>query len=241
MSTPELRRRYLKVTLVFYVIWVMVFIAEGFLAVTLPTRDLTSWIDRQIPVLPPFVWFYILCYIFPFVPVAVARNWHRFNIALISVALSTLIAFIGHLAIPIAFPRPQLGTGISDQVLRFIYENDFRPGAQNFPSLHVAIAWIICFACRGQGLHRILERAVMLTVCLISVSTVLIKQHLVVDLVGGMFLGFIVWHLVGRFYALHVVAEENPSSALRRMTKKCLPAFVSTSAILIGVIGCRLL
>jgi membrane-associated phospholipid phosphatase len=241
VSTAELRKYYLKVTLVFYVVWVIVFVAEGFLAVTLPTRDLTSWIDRQIPVVPQFVWFYILCYVFPFVPVAVTKNWHRFNIALISVGLCTLIAFIGHVGIPVAFPRPQLGTGISDRVLRCIYENDFRPGAQNLPSLHVAIAWIIYFACRRQGLHRILEQAMMLTACLISMSTVLIKQHLVVDFVGGIFLGFTVWYLVDRFYALHVAAEENPSAALRRMTKKCLPAFVSTSAILIGVIGCRLL
>jgi membrane-associated phospholipid phosphatase len=241
MNNNEMRRQYLKITCTFYAVWVTVFIVEGIIAVSLPTQDLTSPLDRMIPVVPAFVWFYILCYVFPFTPLALAKNWHRFNIALISVALSTLIAFVGHLAIPIAFPRPLLGSGISDQLLRIIYENDFRPGAQNFPSLHVAIAWIIFFACRKQELPRTTEYAIMLTAGMISISTVLIKQHLVIDLLGGLFLGFTTWYVVARIYTSSHSPEENPLVAIQIMARRFIPVLIVLGMIIIAVVGCQLM
>jgi membrane-associated phospholipid phosphatase len=222
-------------------VWVIVFIGEGLFAVTLPTHNLTSWIDSQIPVVPQFVWFYVLCYVFPLLPIAITHDWHRVNIALMSVALCTLIAFIGHLSIPVAFVRPDLGTGISDRMVRLIYENDFRPGAQNFPSLHVAIAWTIYFTCRGQSLSRLRENAILTLASFIIASTVLIKQHLVIDLVGGTVLGFAVWYGVKRFYLAHIRTGDDPLEALGRMAKDCLPTYLSVGVVLLGIAGYQLL
>jgi uncharacterized membrane protein YhaH (DUF805 family) len=119
----EIRKDYLKITLVFYLVWASVFILEGLYANSLPTSDLTSSIDKRIPLLPGFVWFYILCYILPLVPLFFVQDWHRFNLALIAFAMCTFVAFIGHLLLPIAFPRQQLGASISENLLKFIYLN----------------------------------------------------------------------------------------------------------------------
>ena len=240
MNDHELRRRYTTIAVVFYLVWVVLFVCEGFVAVRLPTHDLTTSLDRHLPVIPQFVWFYVLCYLFPFTPILVVRDWHRMNIALISVALCTLMAFVGHLALPVAFPRPVLGTGYSDRFVQFIYENDFRPGAQNFPSLHVAIAWTIYFACRRQGLGALREAAVLAIACLIIASTVLIRQHLVVDLAGGTVLAFAVWFVVARWYASRVNSTDDPIRTLKNMSAACVPAGISLFLVLAGILGYQL-
>ena len=47
-----------------------------------------------------------------------------------------------YLALPIAFPRPELGSSLAERVLAVEYAADFRPGANKLPSLHVTFAWL---------------------------------------------------------------------------------------------------
>jgi membrane-associated phospholipid phosphatase len=223
MIMTEIRKDYIKITLIFYLGWIVIFIAEGLYANTLPTSDLTSEIDMRIPLLSGFVWFYVLCYIFPMVPLIVIQNWHRFNMALIAFAFCTLIAFLGHLLVPIAFPRPELGSSISDKFVYFIYLNDFRPGAQNFPSLHVSFALIIYLSCKHQGLRKYKEWLILLLSVLIILSTVFIKQHLFIDLLGGAILAIIIWSILQRHYYLQIDKSVDPRFALISYTKRILP------------------
>jgi membrane-associated phospholipid phosphatase len=236
----KIRKDYVKIALLFYLVWASVFILEGLYANTLPTTDLTSSIDKQIPLLPGFVWFYVLCYIFPLVPLMVVRNWHRFNLALISFAMCTFVAFIGHLLIPIAFPRPQLGVSISDNFVQYIYRNDFRPGAQNFPSLHVVFAWLIYLSCKNQGLRKIYEWLILLFSVLIILSTILIKQHLFIDVVGGTLLAFSIWFILQRYYSIHIANKEDPRLALKSITKRILPFFYYCGIVLVVIISIQL-
>lgn len=225
MTNDRNRSRYVKIALLYYVIWVAVFVLEGLYAATLPAADLTSWVDRQIPVVPGFVWIYMSCYLFPLLTLLVVRDWHRLNLALLSITLCTILAFTGHLGMPVAFPRPPLGSSISAQMLAFIYEHDFKPGAQNFPSLHVAIALIIYFACRRQGLRRLAEWTILAMAVLISVSTILIKQHLVIDLVGGSILAIAVWGSLALVYRRLVPPEKEPLDALTALARKLAPLY----------------
>jgi len=236
MTAGETRSRYLRIAIAFYLIWTVLFILEGFYAVTLPTTDLTSRIDDLIPLVPGFVWIYMFCYVFPFVTLFVVKDWHRFNRALLSIALCTLLAFVGHLAIPVAFPRPSLDSSVSARMLAFIYENDFKPGAQNFPSLHVAVALIIYFTCRKQGLKRPAEGAILVMALLIILSTVFIKQHLFVDLVGGLILAVIVWVFIAWAYRRYVPSvRDAPLHALALLTRKLGPTYVLCTFLLMAV------
>ena len=239
MRSASLRTRYIKVGLLFYVAWVVIFILEGFYAVKLPTSDPTLWIDLQIPVVAEFVWVYVSCYVFPFILLVITSDWHRFNTALWAILLCTLIAFLGHVAFPVAFVRPVLGSSPSEQFLRFIYDNDFKPGAQNFPSLHVAIAWIVAFASRGQGLRKSAERGILLYAVLIILSTVLIKQHLVIDLLGGTVLAFIVWPLVKRVSDRMIAKGHDPLGALSSMLRPLAPVLAACSVSLALAIAAR--
>jgi membrane-associated phospholipid phosphatase len=232
-----MRQRYLRTGLAVYSAWVAVFILEGLYAVTLPTADPTLRIDTLIPVVPEFVWVYVSCYVFPLILLIITRDWHRFNLALLAIMICTLLAFIGHLAYPVAFERPQLDSSLSARFVAFIYAHDFKPGAQNFPSLHVAIAWIVAFASRGNHLGRIVELGIFLYAILIMLSTVFIKQHLVVDLVGGTFLAFAVWPLLRRVYDRRILPEEDPHTALCSMFGALAPFVVFCCACLVLVIA----
>ncbi len=237
MTVRERRSCYVKITLSFYVIWLTLYTLEGFYAVRLPVTDLTLWIDNQIPVVPGFVWIYMSVYLFPVLAIALVRNWHRVNLALLSVTLCTLLAVMVHLAIPVAFPRPSLGSSLSERVLAFLYSHDFQPGAQQFPSLHVVIALVLYWTCRGQGLSRFAESAILALALLIVASTILVKQHLVIDSVGGVLLAIVVWRFLSRVYHRSVSPEEEPVTALTGMTRKLAPlyAFCALCALGVGV------
>src|SRR3989339_1308277 len=73
------RTYFSVVVLSVYVPWIIVINLLGTYAATLPTRDLTSYYDRLIPLRPEWIWVYLLCYIYPFIPLAVVRDWHRVN------------------------------------------------------------------------------------------------------------------------------------------------------------------
>ena len=237
----EIRKKYLKITFYFYLIWLFVFIIEGLYASKLPTIDLTSRIDRALPLLPGFVWIYVFCYIIPLLALFFIRDWHRFNLALISFAFCTGIAFIGHLTIPIAFPRAPLGHSFSEKMLRYIYVHDFQPGAQNFPSLHVSFSWLIFLTFIRQGYNKLVELSILIITLLVISSTVFIKQHLVIDLIGGTVLAFIVWFTVQRYYFRYTNPEDDPLKALKLIAKRLLPVFVSLAIIIAGIIGLQII
>ena len=74
-----MKRRYAGILLVAYAIWFVTFMAVGRYAATLRTRDLTSALDRAIPLVPAFVWPYELCYALPVAALFVLRDFRRFD------------------------------------------------------------------------------------------------------------------------------------------------------------------
>lgn len=227
---------YLKVSLIFYFLWSIVFEVVGWYAAILPTRDFTSAVDRQIPLIPEFVWVYVLCYVFPLLPVFVIKDWHRFNHGLLSIILANLSAFLVYLTLPVAFPRPELGQSLSEHLLSFIYGVDFYPGANKLPSLHVTFAWTVYLVCRKQRLNRLGEGLVLLLAGMITISALFVKQHIILDVVVGTGWAFAAWILAGYLYRLFIDPHLNAQVGLRQMTRKLVPIFVMFSTILILVI-----
>lgn len=227
---------YLKVSLTVYVIWLIVFEAVGWYANTLPTKDITSFIDRKIPLIPEFIWPYLLCYMFPLLPLFIIKDWHRFNRALLSIIIANLSAFIVYLTFPIAFPRPELGQSLSERILSLEYAIDFYPGANKLPSLHVIFAWIVFFACRGQRLNKFGDVIIFLTAVVISISALFVKQHIIIDVVAGIIWAFAAWILAGYIYRSLIDSNIGPMTGLRQMIKKIIPLVLLYSVIACFVI-----
>ena len=231
---PRDRIRYLKVSLFAYLAWLIVFEAVGFYAATLPTKDLSLPLDRRLPLLSGFIWPYLMCYVFPFLPLLVVKDWHRFNRALLAVILANAGAFLVYLVLPVAFPHPQPGTGLSGRLLALQFRWDFQPGANKLPSLHVTFAWIVFLLCRKQGLGRARETLTGIGAALISVSTLFVKQHIVLDVLAGAALAAAAWFAAGALYPRLAPAGTAPGPALKRVFKRAaLPLLVYTAALVL--------
>jgi membrane-associated phospholipid phosphatase len=211
-----MRRRYLVVLFAAYLMWVLCYELVGHLAARLPASDLTTSWDRAIPLWPPAVWAYESCYLLPLVPVLLARDWHRVNVWLLACLLANLSAFVVYFLLPVAFPRPVLGASWAEHVIAWEYAIDFKPGANNLPSMHVALSWLAAFACAGQGRSRWLVGALGLLAALISLSTLLVKQHLLWDVVTGVIWALASWRLAQAWYRRRRDPALSPLDNLRR-------------------------
>jgi membrane-associated phospholipid phosphatase len=228
------RRFYVKATLLLYAGWFVVFEIVGRYASTLPTHDLTMAIDRRIPLVPGFVWPYEACYLFPFAPLFLAEDWHRFNRGVLAALLANVLAFAVYLALPIAFAMPRLGHTAAERVLAMEYALDFHPGANKLPSMHVAFAWITGLTCRGRlgtgGRGKALDAGLFGCALLLSIATAFVKQHLLVDVVAGVVWAFAAWSAAGRLYARLGGGETEARDALNRMLRRAAPWAIATTA-----------
>lgn len=169
-----------------------------------PLLDMTTALDRSIPLVPGWSVIYVaafpmwgLCY------VAMARDWDWYRIMTAEVA-AKLICGACFLLLPTTNIRPVLaGEGFGVWLLEMIYRMD-RP-LNLFPSIHCMESWM-CFAgLRGRrDIPLPVKGAVLLLAVLICCSTVLIRQHVVVDVAAGVLLAETMvqwsrkWHWGGR-------------------------------------------
>lgn len=230
---------FIKWGLILYLLWILAFEALGRYAAGLPTHDLTNPLDRQIPLIPIFIWPYVFCYLFPFLLAFVVHDWHRVCRGILSILFANLTAFIVYLAYPVAFPKPELGGSVSECLIRIEYVADFHPGANNLPSLHVAFAWLIYLICRKQGMKRIAEHALLLVALLITVSTLFVKQHILVDVVAGAIWALASWFAAGFFYPRWTARGVDAKAALCQTARRSMPFVAITAALMVLMAFCR--
>ena len=153
--------------------------------------DLTTNLDRMIPVVPAFVLVYFGCYIF----------WVLNSIMIMRISRSQCIryafAFISSLAIagvifvilPTSNSRPVIsGTGIFDRLLVFLYWFD-KP-VNLFPSLHCLISWLNYIGMRGRKEIAFSYRLFSFILAIaVFATTQLTKQHFLVDIAGAVVIG----------------------------------------------------
>jgi len=174
--------------LLVFIMNTVVYVAPSRLFVTDVARyDLTIALDVMLPCVPFFLLFYVLAYVqwagsYIFHSHDSVRLCYHLAAADIIAKLLCLMFFI---FLPTQMARPEAeGSGLFGWGLRLVYAID-NP-VNLFPSIHCLESWI-CFRSAmmlkkkngwyiaGQG---------VLTV-LVFASTVLIKQHFVVDILGG--------------------------------------------------------
>jgi hypothetical protein len=199
MHFDSRRIRYLKLTVAAYALWIVCFELVGQLGSRLPSRDLSTPLDRAIPLFPSAIWLYESCYLLPFAVPLFARDFRRVHVGFAAALIANATAFIVYLAYPVAFPRPELGNTVAERLLALEYALDFQPGANNLPSLHVAMSFLTLLTCARQGLSRKLMCALTLLTLGITASTLLVKQHLLLDAALGVLWAFASFKLAERW------------------------------------------
>lgn len=146
----------------------------------------THW-DRQLPLVPAFISVYILAYvqwIGRYIRLARRDIKALRQVARASV-IAELLAACVYTLFPTTLHRPEItGTGLWARLTRLIYQAD-TPQCL-FPSMHCLQSWL-CF--RGttlsRGIGRLEQGASLAFTLLVCASTVLVGQHVLVDIPAG--------------------------------------------------------
>src|SRR4030042_6143287 len=167
-------------------IWlvVLLLLASAYFALNKPrgpVHILETTVDDWIPLIPAFIFPYISLY--ALLALSPWRFWKDdigvFKLAaFIDLALSYLI----YVFFQTKIERPVLtGSDISAAVLRWVYSIDKPFNA--FPSLHTSLSALCALLWRKAGSS--IWPIILLWAMLIIASTVLVKQHYIVDVFGG--------------------------------------------------------
>ncbi len=186
MSSASLRKHKAKVAVL-----VVLYFALGYgtLAVLNEHRghaiQAATWIDHALPLLPIFIIPYFLGDLFVFLGLVVLDDRREINAsALVMVGMLT-VAFLTFYFFPIEMHK-QIASG-QDWLSRLTrFQQTADTGFNTFPSLHVALntfAYLVMIRRRPE-----LRWPLFPLLVLIILSTLFVKQHLVVDVLGGLVL-----------------------------------------------------
>ncbi|MDT8322907.1 MAG: phosphatase PAP2 family protein [Bacteroidota bacterium] len=189
-------RRYILIMLGCYAVWVGLYYLTGWIGelrgeVFHPAMA----VDAHFPFVPQAMYAYLLAYVIVLGLYFVRRSAAFLNRAYLAFITMNLLAFALFALFPSQGPVRSVPGAEGDMMLTLMYSLDARWNA--FPSLHVANPWLVALlAVRERRLAPV--SIVMLFVALgISVSTLLIRQHYLLDVLGGFALAvlvFVVFH-----------------------------------------------
>ena len=171
-------------------------------------------LDTKIPFVPWTVFIYLSCYIFWIANYIIgSRQDKEEAFRLISADfLAKTICLLCFLLIPTTNVRPEVGTeGVWNQIMIHLYNTD---AADNFfPSIHCLTSWFCYIAVRkNKSIPKPYVIFSLLYAISVCISTLTTKQHVIVDVVGGVGLAegsyFVVKYGFTSFYE-KVIAKIN--------------------------------
>lgn len=148
--------------------------------------DITMKIDTFIPVIPVFAVIYLLCFaewIVGYILIGRESKEHCFTFVSADI-IAKLICLFFFIVIPTTNVRPDLGVGIFNDILAFIYRVD--APVNLFPSIHCLESWIVFRASiKMQKVPTIYKKFTFVFAILTFMSVVFTKQHVFIDIIGG--------------------------------------------------------
>ena len=151
--------------------------------------NIESPLDRMLPLVPFFVVFYVLAFaqwITGYLLIGREKKEYCYRFFLGEI-IAKAICLVIFLVFPTTLNRPEItGNGIFERLLAFIYSVD---AADNlFPSIHCLESWMCWRGCRKLTQTRLpgwFSGANLVLTLLVFASTVLCKQHVLIDIAGG--------------------------------------------------------
>lgn len=145
-------------------------------------------IDHAIPMVPWTILIYWGCYIFWIVNYFLCAAGKRGRRFLAAHYLGEIICFLIFILFPTIMNRPEItGTTVFDILLKMTYTVDHPDNL--LLSIHCFVSWLCWIGVRGDeeipGWYRGFSLAMAVAVC---ISTLTVKQHVIVDVVAGVLL-----------------------------------------------------
>lgn len=158
------------------------------LAMNLPHHSVSTTLDEKIPFLSIFIIPYMVAYLQWLVGYVIIcrESKHLCYTVCYGEVISKVLTFITFVVYPTIMIRPDVnGTGFFNWLIRLIYKAD--SPVNLFPSIHCLESFYVFFGCLSMKTVKPWYKWTMgfisLLVCL---STVFIKQHVVLDIAGGL-------------------------------------------------------
>lgn len=195
-----------------YVLALTLFISASYFAiqnlVTTHVVDFLLPIDKEIPFIPEFVWVYnTLLPMLMLSSIFLIKNRTTFLTAALSFFTAAMVLNMFYILLPSFYPRePFEVTSISTWLLEITKQID---GSNNtFPSGHVALSWLLflnVLQTKFAENKPLIKVFFFLWSSSISISTLVLKQHYIVDVAGGIVLAVLC------FWASKKYIKNNPA------------------------------
>lgn len=168
----------------------------------------SSWetaLDRALPFAAPFVLFYVLAFVqWGISYILIARDSKElcYHFAIGNICAKAICLFF-FLAFPTTLTRPEvIGTDLCSRLVQLIYAVD--APVNLFPSIHCLESWACiraAFSLKNSNLaYKIFSIVMSLGV---FASTLLIKQHVIVDVFGGILVFEVGFWVAGKILELY--------------------------------------
>lgn len=149
--------------------------------------NIETALDRLVPFFAPSAAIYLGCYLFWAVNYILLARQKKEDVCRFFVGdfLSRVICLFFYLVFPTTNVRPEVvPEGFWNQVMIWVYSAD---AADNlFPSIHCLVSWFCYIGIRGRkDIPVWYQRFSCIFALLICVSTLTTKQHVIVDVAGG--------------------------------------------------------
>lgn len=178
--------------------WVLTYPIIGFLSEFREVNYLSLWVDNYVPLWTPAILVYVLYYPLCLVPFLVIKDEEILRKGVRAFVYGIMMTALVFIVYPVAMIRPVESLevdGVLDKIVWLLWK--FDTPANAFPSQHVALIFI-CVFILAAGVKERSRRWVwmyaMISV-LISVSTMVVKQHYVWDVLSGVVVAGIAYYL----------------------------------------------
>lgn len=177
----------------------LVFFVSHFLTQNRFHHNLALPVDSTYPFLPWMIIFYVGCFAFWFlmfylISCLPREQADRFFCADL---LGKTVCFLVFLLFPTAIIRPEVsGTTFWNHTVRMLYAFDAPDNI--FPSVHCMVGWLCWVGVRGNREISLPWRvSAMIMAVLVCLSTLTLRQHVLVDVIAGVLLSEICWLISG--------------------------------------------
>lgn len=177
--------------------------------------DFYTSADSLLPLIPEFVWVYHSIIPVMFITmIGVVRDRSLFFNMFWACLAASIVLNISYILMPAFYPREAFEVQtLSEYILEITRQMD---GAQNtFPSGHVTFSWLILLAATEALTNKSMRLIYFLWAMAVTVSTLVLKQHYIVDVFSGILLAYGVFYLVKRLMSakLSLFTSDDVSNA----------------------------
>ena len=163
--------------------------------------DLTTDFDKATPVITWFGIIYVGCYIFWAINYMLAGKVSKeyFYKFVTNIFTGYIICGTIFILLPTTINRPSLDTidGFGKIFVKYVYSTD--TPVNLFPSMHCLISWYCYLGIKGQSAipkwYQVFSCIFAILVC---ISTLVIKQHYIADVISGVLIAELTYRIVMR-------------------------------------------